>query len=155
MSSATWRGCHGSLAEDVEQWEWRSKSQRPINAIYREDDRVDVSTPSNDLNNFFAFRAQPTLEFVTARAQVSLRVLQCVNRMPTSLSIRFGATLWIAQPHASWRSLPVPEPSGPSPVSSCEPAERHGQPTPAGDLPLPLHVFAMGCLVSLASLRSP
>lgn len=36
-------------------------------AIYREDDRVDVSTPGNGLNNYIGFRAQPTLGLLTAR----------------------------------------------------------------------------------------
>ena len=37
-------------------------------AIYREDNRVDVSTPGNGLNNYLGFRAQPTLGLLTARA---------------------------------------------------------------------------------------
>ncbi|KXG24271.2 hypothetical protein SORBI_3007G017500 [Sorghum bicolor] len=36
-------------------------------AIYREDDRVDVSTPGNGLNNYVGFRAQPTLVLLAAR----------------------------------------------------------------------------------------
>ncbi|OEL18290.1 L-gulonolactone oxidase 2 [Dichanthelium oligosanthes] len=37
-------------------------------AIYREDDRVHVSTPGNGLNDFLGLRAQPTLGLLTARA---------------------------------------------------------------------------------------
>ncbi|GJN36558.1 hypothetical protein PR202_gb25431 [Eleusine coracana subsp. coracana] len=37
-------------------------------AIYREDDRVSVSTPGNGLNDYLGFRAQPTLGLITARA---------------------------------------------------------------------------------------
>ncbi|TVU43620.1 hypothetical protein EJB05_10106, partial [Eragrostis curvula] len=37
-------------------------------AIYREDDRVDVSTPGNGLNDYLGFRASPTLGLLTARA---------------------------------------------------------------------------------------
>uniref|UniRef100_A0A0D9X3T8 L-gulonolactone oxidase n=1 Tax=Leersia perrieri TaxID=77586 RepID=A0A0D9X3T8_9ORYZ len=41
-------------------------SQRKV--IYREDDRVNVSTPGNGLNDYLGFRAQPTLGLITARA---------------------------------------------------------------------------------------
>ncbi|KAL6658783.1 hypothetical protein ACP70R_002823 [Stipagrostis hirtigluma subsp. patula] len=37
-------------------------------AIYREDDRVDVSSPGNGLNDYLGFRSQPTLGLITARA---------------------------------------------------------------------------------------
>ncbi|KAF8668416.1 hypothetical protein HU200_052225 [Digitaria exilis] len=36
-------------------------------AIYREDDRVDVSTPGNGLNNYIGFRAQPAVGLLAAR----------------------------------------------------------------------------------------
>lgn len=36
--------------------------------IYRQDDRVDASSPGNGLNNYLGFRANPTLGLITARA---------------------------------------------------------------------------------------
>ncbi|TVU43637.1 hypothetical protein EJB05_10123, partial [Eragrostis curvula] len=36
-------------------------------AIYREDDRVDVSTPGNGLNDYLGFRPQPTAELIAVR----------------------------------------------------------------------------------------
>lgn len=35
--------------------------------IYREDNRVNISTPGDGLNDYFGFRAQPTLSMVGAR----------------------------------------------------------------------------------------
>lgn len=35
--------------------------------IYREDNRVNISTPGDGLNDYFGFRAQPTLSMVAAR----------------------------------------------------------------------------------------
>lgn len=61
---AVWGGLHEF--GDVSWMPWQGK------AIYREDDRVDVSTPGNGLNDCFLFQAQPTLELVTARAQGEL-----------------------------------------------------------------------------------
>ncbi|CAO2145041.1 unnamed protein product [Urochloa humidicola] len=58
---AVWGGLHEF--GHVSWLPWQGK------AIYREDDRIDISTPGNGLNDFFVFQAQPTLELVTARAQ--------------------------------------------------------------------------------------
>ncbi|CAO2145060.1 unnamed protein product [Urochloa humidicola] len=58
---AVWGGLHEF--GDVAWLPWQGK------AIYREDDRVDVSTPGNGLNDFFAFRALPAMDLVAARAQ--------------------------------------------------------------------------------------
>ncbi|KAJ1266949.1 hypothetical protein BS78_07G019000 [Paspalum vaginatum] len=41
-------------------------------AIYREDDRVDVSTPGNGLNNYIGFRSQATVALLAARATEEL-----------------------------------------------------------------------------------
>ncbi|KAG8086654.1 hypothetical protein GUJ93_ZPchr0010g7722 [Zizania palustris] len=54
-----WGGLHefGDLA-------WLPRQGK---VIYREDDRVDVSTRGNGLNDYIGFRAQPTLGLITAR----------------------------------------------------------------------------------------
>ncbi|CAO2200178.1 unnamed protein product [Urochloa humidicola] len=56
---AVWGGLHefGDVA-------WLPRQGK---AIYREDNRVDTSTPGNGLNNYLGFRAQPTLGLLTAR----------------------------------------------------------------------------------------
>jgi L-gulonolactone oxidase len=58
-------------------------------AIYREDDRVDVSTPGNGLNEYLGFRAQPTLAPITARATEEHQekdVARCLSaRVPPTL----------------------------------------------------------------------
>jgi L-gulonolactone oxidase len=58
-------------------------------AIYREDDRVDVSTPGNGLNEYLGFRAQPTLALITARATEEHQekdVARCLSaRVPPTL----------------------------------------------------------------------
>ncbi|XP_062196670.1 probable L-gulonolactone oxidase 4 [Phragmites australis] len=56
---AVWGGLHefGDVA-------WLPRQGK---AIYREDDRVDVSSPGNGLNNYIGFRSQPTLGLITAR----------------------------------------------------------------------------------------
>ncbi|CAL4990653.1 unnamed protein product [Urochloa decumbens] len=58
---AVWGGLHEF--GDVSWLPWQGK------AIYREDNRVDVSTPGNGLNDCSVFRAQPTLELIAARAE--------------------------------------------------------------------------------------
>ncbi|BAF22764.1 probable L-gulonolactone oxidase 4 [Oryza sativa Japonica Group] len=57
---AVWGGAHefGDMA-------WLPRQGK---VIYREDDRVDVATPGNGLNDYLGFRAQPTLGLITARA---------------------------------------------------------------------------------------
>lgn len=57
---AVWGGLH-----EFGDVSWLPRQRK---AIYREDDRVDVSTPGNGLNNYIGFRAQPTLGLLTARA---------------------------------------------------------------------------------------
>ncbi|KAF8772665.1 hypothetical protein HU200_005630 [Digitaria exilis] len=58
---AVWGGLHEF--GDVSWQPWLGK------AIYREDGRVDVSTPGDGLNSNLGLRAQPTAEIISARAE--------------------------------------------------------------------------------------
>ncbi|CAM0879120.1 unnamed protein product [Alopecurus aequalis] len=69
------------LATQVAQWgrlhefadlTWHPEERK---VIYRQDDRVDVSTPGNGLNEFLVFRASPTRAVIDARvAQESMQL---------------------------------------------------------------------------------
>jgi L-gulonolactone oxidase len=65
-------------------------------AIYREDDRVDVSTPGNGLNDYLGFRAQPTLALITARATEE-HLEKAGNDVARCLSARVPSTLFELQ----------------------------------------------------------
>ncbi|CAO2142713.1 unnamed protein product [Urochloa humidicola] len=82
---AVWGGLHEF--GDVSWLPWQGK------AVYREDDRVDVSTPGNGLNDCSIFQAQRTLELVTARAQEEQQekgtddTAQCIPAANTSFEV--------------------------------------------------------------------
>ncbi|CAL4996374.1 unnamed protein product [Urochloa decumbens] len=86
---AVWGGLHEF--GDVAWLPWQGK------AIYREDNRVAVSTPGNGLNDYLSFRSRPTSDLLTARTAEERLEEKETTDMDRCLAAQYPAAIFELQ----------------------------------------------------------